>query len=455
MSELPLEVVGHTSKRGLLLRQPAPERLLDEIDTWLRAEYPEVVRSTRTRTSGPDRELLVDLHPAASGISIATSEGGRIVVTGVIGPVGPGYQRFVARLLDRIGLEHGITWLATTGEREPGQADLVTAGDRSAAERSYLVWLGSRLLAAREARRHGGEGIHVGTPAGVRYGFDGAIATSLGPRDDEWLEKAIGDSRLALDVTPWWADAADARCLLNRALSLMWTEVRWRLPIDDVERAVHEEVLRLLARAFPHDPSLPYPWREWKELADLRGTVDAMTRQVDARASRAATAPPIGYRRAPVTIVHEGWQLEAPGAFAERRTDEEWWGGEAGRSITVAAIETGTENEPMSPEAFLAQVASDLGPDALAHRHRDVVGSARLSTDGSSGLEVGVLEGFSAVVGRGAAIRIVFDDSADWRWAMDVWRGLAPVQRESGSVPAVASSESLVRGLDGVRGRRA
>ena len=37
-----------------------------------------------------------------------------------------------------------------------------------------------------------------------------------------------------------------------------------------------------------------------------------------------------------------------------------------------------------------------------------------------------MLEGYSAVVGSGAAIRIVFDDASDWQWALDTWRSLAP-----------------------------
>ncbi len=55
-----------------------------------------------------------------------------------------------------------------------------------------------------------------------------------------------------------------------------------------------------------------------------------------------------------------------------------------------------------------------------------VVGRATLSTDASSGVEIGVLDGYSAVVGSGAAIRIEFDDPADWQWALDMWQSLAP-----------------------------
>ena len=35
-----------------------------------------------------------------------------------------------------------------------------------------------------------------------------------------------------------------------------------------------------------------------------------------------------------------------------------------------------------------------------------------------------MLEGFSAVTGRGAAIRVEFEDADDWRWAVDLWRSL-------------------------------
>jgi len=429
MAPLTLTVTGRASKRGLIPRQPPADRLIAGIETWLRLEYPDLVRSSRTRTSSTGaRELLVGLHPAGEEFSITASEEGDVTVSALLAPVGPGYQTFVARLAQRIGLEHEITW-TSSGAEDAAEPDLAAAGDRTSVEQSYLTWLGSALIAARDARRRGIGDIQLGTPAGVIFAFDGAIATSLGPRDDAWLEAALADSRLALDITPWWADATDARCFLNRALCLMWTDVRWRQPVDDGEKAIHEEVIRLLSRAFPLDPSLPYPWREWKQLTSFRGTADAMTRQVETRAARAPNGPLIGYRRAPVRILHEGWELEIPGGFSERRTEDEWWGAEAGRSITLAATQTGTVAGPMSADDFLLQVAPDLGHDALTHRSGELVGRARISTDASSGVEVGVLEGFSAVRGRGAAIRIVFDDSADWQWALDMWRALAPAGR--------------------------
>ena len=54
------------------------------------------------------------------------------------------------------------------------------------------------------------------------------------------------------------------------------------------------------------------------------------------------------------------------------------------------------------------------------------MGKARLNVDDSSGVSTGVLEAYAAVTGRGAAMRVVFDDPNDWPWAMDVWRALSP-----------------------------
>src|SRR6478735_8095837 len=114
-----------------------------------------------------------------------------------------------------------------------------------------------------------------------------------------------------------------------------------RSPAIKEERELLDEVHRTLTRAYPTDPTLAYPWRAWAELIEMRGIDDPMSRQVLVRADReGGDATPIGYRRAAGTIRHEGWALEIPGSYAERRTPEEWWGGGLGRNITLAAVQT-------------------------------------------------------------------------------------------------------------------
>ncbi len=417
--ELPhaIRIDGQAAKRGLIPRMPAGERLLADAATWLTGEYPDQARDVRQRALAEGgAELRVAFHPAAPAVAVTASDLGHVTVDAETAATGPGYHRFVGRVLERLGSELAIDWTPD------GAGDFAFA-DRAIVERAYLGWLGPTLAQARNGRRRGANGIQLGTPIGTRFTFEGAIATALGPRDDAWLDGAIADPHVAIDITPWWSDATDGQYMLNRALALMWLEVRWRKPAMDREGDVLDEVHRLLSRAYPLEPDLPYPWHGWAEVAAFRAIEDGMTRQIFSRtAGKPTDRLPIGYRRDPVTIAHEGWSLEIPGGFAERRTDEEWWGGGTGRSVTLAAISTGS----MPPASFLAQVAGDLGPDALSHRDGEVHGKARISSDASSGLEVGVLDGYAAITGSGAAIRIVFDDPADWQWALDMWRSLAP-----------------------------
>ena len=438
---LTIRAVGQASKRGLIPRLPAPDRLLGDFQAWLTAEHPDIVRSMRCdRIPSGETELVLDLHPAADPVTITVTDTGRVVASADTSAVGPGYHTFIGRVLERAGDALDIDWTGETpavgeGTAPKARAEAAAWGpqataaltDRAGVERAHLAWLGHLLGRARQMRDQGVGGLHLGTKAGVTYRFEGALATPLGPRDDAWLEQAASDARVAIDLRPWWTDATDARYLVSRAMCLLWTEIRWRAPGDDAERAVADEALRLLRKAFPLDPSLPYPWREWHELLRLRDVDDPLLRQVAERAARTpATRTPIGYRRGPVGISHAGWTLEVPGSFAERRTDEEWWGGEGGRTVTLAGVTTGGPTGPMLPDAFLSRVAGDLGEGVMTHRDGDVAGRARLGTDTSSGIEVGVLEGFSAVTGRGAAIRITFDDPDDWQWAIDLWKALRP-----------------------------
>jgi hypothetical protein len=459
-----IRAVGQAGKRGATRRVPNAATLLGEIDTWLPDATAGALRGHVPDARTSDGAIEVLLHPAARPIRIEATDLGQVVATAMTVPVGPGYHTYVASMLDRMGDELGITWakLATPlagaagrvgtsskpspagpaaggdpgAEEPPASIDPTGAfgsGDRHDAERGHLGWLRSALIAVRDARRQGATGLHLATPPGVRFTFDGAVATVLGPRDDAWLERALADPRVAAEVWPWVADAMDARYLLGRALSILWLEVRWRPPIGVDEIQLADEVLGILRRAYPLEPGLPWPWPEWRELLEFRGQPDPATRALLDRAAgplvggRAAGGPPaIGYRRHPVTIVHEGWVLEVPGSFTGHRTAEEWTGGEAGRNITLAGTETAEAGHPMTAERFLQQVAAHLGPDAIEHDDGFVRGRARLASDPSSGVEVATVEGFTAVRGRGAAIRIEIDDPQDWKWALDTWRGLRP-----------------------------
>ena len=290
--QLIARATGQASRRGLILRQPSGEQLLADVEAWLLVEYPDAVRRTHLRPTGDDQaQLTVALHPAAPDLRMLAWDNGRVDVVAETVTAGPGYHRFVGRVLERLGLEQSISW----SRDDPLN---VTFGERPIVEQAYLTWLGPRLVKAHKAAAAGRPAPQLGLPEGTRYTFDGAIATALGPRDIAWLEAAIADPRVAVDVTPWWADATDARYLLNRALCLMWLDVRWRAPAVQGEAELIDEVHRLLSKAFPLEPGLPYPWHAWRELARVRGLYDHMAGQVIDRAkTMPAPAGLIGYRR--------------------------------------------------------------------------------------------------------------------------------------------------------------
>ncbi len=430
-----ISAVGQAAKRGLIPRLPSPDRLRADIAEWLASSASDTIRNPSANedpTAPPT--LAFQLHPAARPIRFDVDETARVVATATTTPVGPGYHTYVTGLIHRLGDELGITWSPAPADGEDGgpaassdPTAFLASGDRADAERGHLAWLHQAMLAARAARQRGATAIHLETPPLIRFATTDALVTVLGPRTDEWLERALADPRTAADVWPWVADAMDARYLLDRALCQLWLEVRWRPPAGAEEQAHLDEVLALLRRAYPLEPTLAYPWPAWREVMTLRDQPDPATRQLlDRMAPHTGDESPLGYRRKAVTILHEGWALDVPGSFAERRTAEEWYGGEARRSVTLAATRTGETDQPMAPDAFLKLVADHLGPDALQHEDGPVRGRARLATDASSGVEVATLEGYSAVRGLGAAIRIVIEDPQDWKWALDTWRDLRP-----------------------------
>jgi len=467
-----IRAVGQAARRGATRRIPNAAALLGSVDEWLVETSSDTVRGHVPDARTADGALEVSVHPAARPIRFEATDSGRLTAEAMTVPVGPGYHTYVAGLLKRLGDDIGIVWApgAAIGGKtigaSAGAADPDASADstgfffsmqRADAERGHLGWLRSSLLAVRDARRQRVDGLHLATPPGVRYTFTGAVATVLGPRDDDWVEAALGDPRLAADIWPWVADAMDARYHLNRALTLLWNEVRWRPPVGDRETGVLDDLLATLRYAYPLEPALPWPWSEWREAFVLRGQTDPATFQLLQRANTTrgprpvgpppvssligesrppagsvavAVAPPpatpIGYRRDPVTIVHEGWAVDLPGSFSEERTLEEWSGSDAGRSVTLAATATGTADGPMPPDTFLRQFAAGLGPDAIEHESGPVRGRARLSSDASTGVEVATVEGYSAVRGSGAVIRIVIEDPQDWKWALDTWRSLRP-----------------------------
>src|SRR5205814_401036 len=108
----------------------------------------------------------------------------------------------------------------------------------------------------------------ISMPAGHRYPHHGPLVTPLGPRDLGWVEAVADDPRRGIDLFPWWSEGIDGSFYLGRALCRMWKDVRWRVPLTEEEGDLLMSTHLDLCRAYALEPSLSYPWREWREMMD-------------------------------------------------------------------------------------------------------------------------------------------------------------------------------------------
>ena len=251
---------------------------------------------------------------------MTASDAGRVTFAAETAAVGPGYHRFVGRLLERLGTDLAITW-----DRVGPTVDEVADGSRpSPTGRSpsgpTSAGSGPTLGSARDAGRRAAPASSSASPDGMRFTFDGAIATRSGRATTRGSTAPSPTPRVAIGRHAVVGRRDRRPVPAEPRPRLMWLEVRWRRP------AVEGRRLRArggpsppVTKAIPLDPALAYPWHAWAELIGLR--VASRTRwparSWPARRASRAGGPLIGYRRDPVAITHEGWALEVPGDFAE------------------------------------------------------------------------------------------------------------------------------------------
>ena len=227
---------------------------------------------------------------------------------------GPGYHRFVGRVLERLGAEVGIDWTdgdgASTFVDRPGRRALLPRLARPAARPGA----GRAFAAASEPCRSGMPPRHPlhhrggarDRPRSARRGLarGGHRRPARGPR-----HHAVVGRR---DRRPIPAQPRPRADVARGPLAGAGDGGRGR----SLRRGPSTAVARL-----PDGPGAR------RSLACLGG-VDCAARHQRPdgapgrrpRDDRARARPPVGYRRDPVEITHEGWALEIPGAYAERRT---------------------------------------------------------------------------------------------------------------------------------------
>jgi hypothetical protein len=355
--------------------------------------------------------LVVGLHPAAGPFRITAYRYGRLVLSAATTGAGPGYHEYVCEIARNLERTLGIQWVSRLGEGD--WTTFWDSGDSQAVKMAMLIWLHQ---VARQAQPHVEEfGISFSMGMDVVFESDLPIQTPMGPRDRNWLGAITQDPRAGYDIFPWWHTGQDAAFYLNRALSRMWTEVRWRAPIDDAETKTIDRVLDDLESAHRVDPSRSYPVREWQELAAYRN------RPVPGLPEAAPGVPLVGYRRRPVRVGHQGWTLQIPGSLGTPPAEGSFFASDSVRNVAMFALKP--KKGRMDTADFLGRAFPSTKPGLLVADGDGISTRAAFVPPKSAG-DAFLLSCAAVEPRSGLSLWIASKDDGDRDWAVETWRSL-------------------------------
>ena len=426
-----IDLIGRFRKKGLLSRTPAPDKCLEALDDWFKRQTTDLVIESR-RAQGDDGlpVLAVDLHPAAESVQIRATDGGRVTVACKTSTAGPGFHAYVCDTLRRAGADLNIEWSRPDPDAGTGDpTGYFETSDFAPVRREMLSWLGTAVRSLSDLIARDYTGLALSLPPDVSFRHDGVLATPMGPRSEQWLREVADAPARGADVFPWWQQGTGAPYHLGRALTRMWTDVRWRKPQTDEARKVIDEVLRDLRRALALAPDLDYPWREWHELNGFVGAPGAQSDVVSRRAKDVLDDQPlIGYRRRDVTASLAGnWSIVVPGSFETIVDDESWQAFDEERVVYFSSLTVG--GGPAGPPPAEELLTSFPAPEGrlletFEHKGNRVIGKAALVEVEEAGRTLLRLSATSATRGSVGISTIDLYDPSHRQWALDTWKSI-------------------------------
>jgi len=409
-----LVLAGRSEALVAPLDAPAP--WLGRMESWLKQETAELLEGARFDVDSQGRpNLFMRLHPAAEDVSFAAAGGGRFVVAANTYTVGPGYHRYLCDLLRRLGEEFQIVWVDADAAQQVGDpTGYFHSGDAEALERNMLQWLSDAAGQALAMHRAGRSTVALSLRFGHTFDVQAPLLTPMGPRDLSWLEAVHADPRSGMDVFPWWDEGTRGTTQLGRAMTRLWTEMVWRPPLLEEERRLFKDVAERLAAAYRDDPTLDFPWTEWRDLLGYLGVGGTLSEEVSRRAASQEAADLIGYRRLPVRVaLPEDWSLRIPGSLAEALLPNHTWvARDHRRTIRFSPLER-SSGAPQLPEGARSM-------SVVEHRGQRVRSRALVRTAGEACNLIALCQAGD----RRALCAITSEDPDDHDWMMETWRSI-------------------------------
>jgi hypothetical protein len=400
---------------------------------WFESVGDAVLDAQVLRDSNDKPILLVVLHPSPPPIEIRLGATGKVRVSAVTTPAGPGYHQQLCDILRQLATDFAFTWVVDDCSDPTG---FFATRNRPALEQAFLRWLGTAC---------NGNPTSIGLPSVYGYTYPAEVLTPLGPRTWAWTTAVAAEPHRGGDFFAWWDPDLNARFYRNRAIARLWCDFPWRPPLTDCEGEVADQIANDLATAFKLDPAAELPWPEWLELlsaiqADDEGfcvtpndrvlSVELWKRAGPVLPNSGRGNPlPAGYRRYPVRVMLDGgWSVQVPGEFAQEWDGQRNWTA-WNRTRTVWFRRVGfTKPGGGSPTA--AEVL-EVGRRSLPEGEvvpgiatGEVCGLAVFGAVDEDGRKVWRLSGVAGAPGQLAVCHVYTENAADRNWATQTWHSL-------------------------------
>ncbi len=343
---------------GLSLASDLGRKSFSDVARLARSELrlPAPLDAFATFEEGRD-VIYASLFPNEEPVAVMI-EGRRLLVEARTSGLGPGYHATLVDCLDRMALLGGLEWRETEdASDETGYFATRDPALLQAEHATFLAALQERVVEI-SADAPSGRNIQINLDLSrFSLGPEADVHTQRGPRT---RDEFAGDSPEA--HFPWWTLGLGAPAAASLIETLLWTEFKWRAPLDDRDDVVAAALLRLADIAGDLAPPA---------MARVRLFLGSDAEALGVDALPPLSDPPmIGYARWPARLQFDrGWSAVLPGHMSALSSDggkRRGWSAEWG-SCGVTVYE-GLANDPDPPPAI-----DEMMPTDNRRRDDDVV----------------------------------------------------------------------------------
>jgi hypothetical protein len=195
--------------------------------------------------------------------------------------------------------------------------------------------------------------------------------------------------------------------------------------VNDQEEDVLKEVSGCLRNAHRLDPTLQFPWAEWREILELLGSNSTEAELVRSHTRAAAK---IGYRRRKIRVtLPGGWTISVPGSFSDFEADDNndlsaW---DPPREIWFTAFHI-TKNTPQRTFEVARKEFKKKKPEYLIERDYLIAQASISKKRRDGGEDYFVLSSSNVTLGKRAVCTILYSQPEDREWALETWRSIQP-----------------------------